>query len=85
MKKIFVFLISVIVIFTSLSVFSFAENESMMPVDVKAKSAVLMDQTTGKVLMKMNENQKLYPASVTKIMSMLLVAEAIDKDRKSVV
>lgn len=80
MKKIFVFLISVIVIFTSLSVFSFAENESMMPVDVKAKSAVLMDQTTGKVLMKMNENQKLYPASVTKIMSMLLVAEAIDNN-----
>lgn len=80
MKKIFVFLISAIVIFTSLSVFAFAENESMMPVDVKAKSAVLMDQTTGKVLMKMNENQKLYPASVTKIMSMLLVAEAIDNN-----
>ncbi len=80
MKKIFVFLISAIVIFTSLSVFAFAENDSMMPVDVKAKSAVLMDQTTGTVLMKMNENQKLYPASVTKIMSMLLVAEAIDNN-----
>lgn len=80
MKKIFVFLISAIVIFTSLSAFAFAENDSMMPVDVKAKSAVLMDQTTGTVLMKMNENQKLYPASVTKIMSMLLVAEAIDNN-----
>lgn len=80
MKKIFVFLISVTVVFTSLSVFAFAENDSMMPVDVKAKSAVLMDQTTGTVLMKMNENQKLYPASVTKIMSMLLVAEAIDNN-----
>lgn len=80
LKKIFVFLLSAAMIFTSLSVFAFAENDSMMPVDVKAKSAVLMDQTTGKVLMKMNENQKLYPASVTKIMSMLLVAEAIDNN-----
>lgn len=52
-----------------------------MPVEVKAKAAVLMDQTTGKVLMKMNEHEKLYPASVTKIMSMLLVMEAIDSNK----
>lgn len=52
-------------------------QENSMPIEVKAKAAVLMDQTTGRVLMKMNENEKLYPASVTKIMSMLLVMEAI--------
>jgi D-alanyl-D-alanine carboxypeptidase (penicillin-binding protein 5/6) len=52
-----------------------------LPVEVKAKAVVLMDQTTGKVLMKMNENEKLPPASVTKIMTLLLVVEAIDNNK----
>ena len=55
--------------------------EETIPVEVKAKAAVLMDGTTGKVLMKMNENEKLYPASVTKIMTLLLVMEAIDSNK----
>ncbi len=55
---------------------AFADNE--MPVDIKAKAAVLMDVSTGKVLLKYNENERLYPASVTKVMSLLLVVEAID-------
>ena len=80
MKKATVILLSVIMTFGLFGVFASAENDSMMPVDIKAKSAVLMDQTTGTVLMRMNENEKLYPASVTKIMSMLLVAEAIDSN-----
>ena len=80
MKKATVILLSIIMTFGLFGVFASAENDSMMPVDVKAKSAVLMDQTTGTVLMRMNENEKLYPASVTKIMSMLLVAESIDSN-----
>lgn len=80
MKKATVILLSVIMTFGLFGVFASAESDSMMPVDIKAKSAVLMDQTTGTVLMRMNENEKLYPASVTKIMSMLLVAEAIDSN-----
>ena len=32
-------------------------QENSMPIEVKAKAAVLMDQTTGRVLMKMNENE----------------------------
>lgn len=80
MKKATAILLSVIMMCGILGVFASAENESQMPVDVRAKSAVLMDQSTGTVLMRMNENEKLYPASVTKIMSMLLVAEAIDSN-----
>ena len=80
MKKATAILLIVIMMCGILGVFASAENESQMPVDVKAKSAVLMDQSTGTVLMRMNENEKLYPASVTKIMSMLLVAEAIDSN-----
>lgn len=80
MKKATAILLSVIMMCGILGISASAENESTMPIDVKAKSAVLMDQTTGRVLMKMNENEKIYPASVTKIMSMLLVTEAIDSN-----
>lgn len=59
------------------SVVSYAETAKQCPVEIKAKSAILMDCTSGKVLMKMNEHEKLPPASVTKIMPMLLVVEKI--------
>ncbi len=62
------------------TVFSFAEEEKL-PVDIKAKAAVLMDVDSGKVLMKFNESERLYPASVTKIMPLLLFMEAIDEGR----
>jgi len=44
-----------------------------------AKSVVLMDALTGTVLYSKNMNEALPPASVTKIMTLLLVFEAIDK------
>lgn len=80
MKKFVSVLMCAAVLFLMLTVCSFAENDGTMPVEVKAKAAILMDQTTGRVLMKMNENEKLYPASVTKIMSLLLIVEAIDNN-----
>lgn len=46
-----------------------------------AKSVVLMEKSTGKVLYSENENEKLYPASVTKIMTILLVCEAIESGK----
>lgn len=58
-------------------------KESKNPVEVKAKSAVLMDADTGRVLLDVNMNEKRYPASVTKIMTMLLVSEAIDSGKIS--
>ena len=60
---------------------SFADEP--MPVTVKAKAAVLMDVDSGKVLMSMNADEKLYPASVTKIMTLLLVTEALDNGKIS--
>lgn len=55
-----------------------AEQSASLPVEVKAKSAVLMDLSTGKVLLAQNEHEQMAPASVTKIMTLLLIAEAID-------
>ncbi len=45
---------------------------------IDGKSAVLMDGATGTVLYEKNAHEKLAPASVTKVMTMLLIMEAID-------
>ena len=45
---------------------------------VAGKSAVLMDMTTGTLLYEKNAHEKLPPASVTKVMTLLLIMEAID-------
>lgn len=47
--------------------------------DIKAKSSVLMEPNTGTVLYEDNADEALAPASITKIMSLLLVMEAIDR------
>jgi len=46
-----------------------------------SKSAILIEQSTGKVLFEKNSNEKLSPASMTKVMSMLLIMEAIDSGK----
>ncbi len=46
-----------------------------------AKSAILMDALSGNVLYAKNENEKLPPASMTKIASMLIIMEAIDSGK----
>ena len=51
------------------------------PPEVEAKGAVLMDAATGTVLYEQNAHEKLAPASVTKVMTMLLIMEAIDSGR----
>ena len=43
-----------------------------------AKSAILIEASTGKVLFEKNADEKLHPASMTKMMSMLLIIEAIE-------
>ncbi len=48
------------------------------PGELKAGSAVLMEKETGKILYEQNAHDRLEPASVTKVMTMLLVMEAID-------
>lgn len=55
-----------------------AEN-SVMKLDVK--SAVLMDAETGTVLMEQNSHKELPPASVTKVMTMLLTLEAVENGK----
>ena len=49
--------------------------------DVGGKSALLMDVETGTVLYEKNAHERLSPASVTKVMTLLLIMEAIDSGR----
>ena len=49
--------------------------------DVGGKSALLMDAATGTVLYEKNAHERLSPASVTKVMTMLLIMEAVDSGK----
>ncbi len=46
---------------------------------LESQSAILIEQTTGKILYEKNSHEQLRPASVTKIMSILLIMEALDR------
>ena len=48
---------------------------------IQAKAALLIDQKTGAMIYGLNEHDELYPASLTKIMTCLLVLEAVDEGR----
>lgn len=50
-------------------------------VEGEYKSAVLIEKDTGKVLFESNPHERLAPASITKIMSLLLICEAIDSGK----
>lgn len=51
--------------------------------NIESESCVLIEQTTGKVLYEKNSHEQLRPASVTKIMTILLTMEAIDSGKIS--
>ena len=74
-------ILTLILLISVFSICSFATDNTEMKVEVRAKAAILMDQSTGKVIMAKNENEKLFPASVTKIMSLLLIFESLDSGK----
>ena len=57
------------------------ENSAIgQKLDIKAKSSILMEVATGKILYEDNADEKLAPASITKIMPLLLVMEALERN-----
>ena len=56
-------------------------SSGAVEMDFPAKSALLMDAATGTVIYESNSHEALAPASVTKVMTMLLIMEAIDSGR----
>ena len=71
MKKICLFLILWII-----PVFVYAEDLNLAE---NAKSAILIEASKGEVLYSKNANERLAPASLTKIMSLILIMENIEK------
>lgn len=71
--------VSVLIVLTILLLHVFpagaAVAVSSSPPDLESEAAVLMDANTGQVLFEKNMNQQLYPASITKIMTILLGLE----------
>ena len=76
MKKIFSLIISFILILSSVHI-SVAADE----LDLTSKSAILMEASTGKIIYEHNPDEILRPASITKIMTLILIFDAIHDGR----
>lgn len=83
MKRLFKLISLVCVILLLFNYSAFAKAEPANDLNIQAKSAVLMEASTGKILYEQNSHEKLPPASVTKVMTMLLIMEAIDNGKIS--
>lgn len=77
MKKFFVILL-IMVLMLPITVAKATDNNEIT-LGKMAKSVVLMEASTGKIIYERNANEKLHPASMTKMMSMLLILESIEK------
>ncbi len=76
MKRIGLILLVLLMLAGSMPVRSHA-----VELEISGKSAVLMDVATGTVLYEQNAHEPLAPASVTKVMTMLLIMEAVDSGK----
>ena len=76
LKKFFIFLIIQILII-NISLITFASVEKP---DLTAEAAILMDSSSDKILYSRNANEKMYPASTTKIMTAILTLESCNLD-----
>ncbi len=76
MSKIIAMFLALLLLFTAVPV---SAEEDITPFEVNADSAILMDAATGTVLYSKNADQALPPASVTKIMTLLLFLEEVEK------
>lgn len=79
MKKFISFLLTLLITISQGSIIFADTPEAKL--DVVSKSAVLMDASTGKILYEKNSHEKLPPASVTKVMTMLLICEALESGK----
>ena len=79
MKRFTSFLLALTIIVGLISIVFADTKEAKL--DISSKSAVLMDASTGKILYEKNSHEKLPPASVTKVMTMLLICEALESGK----
>lgn len=63
------------------SVCALAEGEQETDLGLNARSAILMEESTGNILYESNPDERVPIASVTKVMTMLLIMEAVDSGK----
>lgn len=80
MKKISSIILVFALIITNTNL-SFAGDKENSNLNISSKSVILMDVGSGQVLYEKNSHEKLPPASVTKVMTMLLICEALDSGK----
>lgn len=80
-RKIFILLLSLTFLLLSTSDII---ADSKLP-DIGAQSALLIELKTGKTLYEKNSNQKIFPASTTKIMTALLTIEKLDMHKEIII
>lgn len=80
MKKVlFIFLsLFIFIPFINTKAEEVEDNNNMLAKN--AKSAILLEESTGEIIYEFNSHEKLEPASMTKMMSLLLIMEAIEKN-----
>ena len=95
MKKILYICLAIILLLTTTSLastsFIWSDDSvytSVTPTEevnlnLESPSCILIEQTTGKILYEKNSHEQLRPASVTKVMSVLLIMEALDSGKIS--
>lgn len=74
-------LLVVIFLFSLMTQPVLASEKKSTELAAQAKSAILIERDTGKVLYEKNSDQPLPPASMTKIMTMILIMEALDEGK----
>ena len=85
MKKITAFILCIFIlagVFVRVDAADYTDVDTAS-LDLNCKSAILMEAKTGRVLYEQNADEALPPASVTKIMTLLLVMEAIESGKAS--
>lgn len=70
MKKILLFIIMMCITFTKVYAIDLAKN---------AESSILMEASTGEIIYEKNKDERLAPASMTKMMSLIIIMEEIEK------
>jgi serine-type D-Ala-D-Ala carboxypeptidase (penicillin-binding protein 5/6) len=74
-------LLVVIFLFSLMTQPVLASEKKSTELAAQAKSAILIERDTGKILYEKNSDQPLPPASMTKIMTMILIMEALDEGK----
>lgn len=76
-KKILAFILSFLIVGNTIAISDVRANN----LEVNAKSAILMEPLTGEILFEQNAHEALRPASITKVMTLLLLYESLESGK----